>query len=215
MPLFFLLSGFCLALGNDKNVSYGTFLKKRVLRIYPIYLLTFLLLLPINDALKHPNKCITTLLMVQSWFTWDIFSGNNAEPFYSVNGFHETWTVSTLFFFYLLHPKLAQFFHNRSNKALSILIATSFILQLLFGWSLLILIPASSYSDQKGFRWATMWPLSRFPVFVMGVCAGVICQRIKSGDEDAFAGKLMVFDNTSFDLCQYFCDAQNLNQKML
>ena len=184
MPLFFLLSGFCLALGSDKNVPYRTFLMKRIIRIYPIYLSTFLLLLPHNDAFNHPKKCITSLLMIHSWLDWDNFSGQksfyrgNEDPFNSVRGFHQSWTVSTLFFFYLFYPKLVAFCHQRSCRTLTIFIAISYLLQLIFGCCLL----------QKGFRWATMWPLSRFPVFVMGVCAGVICKRMKLGNEDALSG---------------------------
>ena len=190
MPLFFLVSGFCLALGNDKNVPYKTFLMKRIIRIYPIYLSSFLLLLPINNALQHPKKCITSLLMIHSWLDWDKFSGKNPTegPFYSVNGFHESWTVSTLFFFYLFYPKLVEFCHQRSCRILTILIAISHMAQLIFGYCLLSWMPPTAYNDKKGIRWATIWPLSRFPVFVMGVCAGVICQRMKLGNEDALSG---------------------------
>ena len=36
---------------------------------------------------------------------------------------------------------------------------------------------------------ATAWPPSRVPVFFMGICAGVICTRIQSGDTDALQSK--------------------------
>ena len=45
-----------------------------------------------------------------------------------------------------------------------------------------MLMPPSSYADVMGYRWATMWPVSRFPVFLMGVCAGIICLRATSTD---------------------------------
>ena len=37
---------------------------------------------------------------------------------------------------------------------------------------------------------ATAWPPVRLPVFFMGVCAGVICTRIQSGDTTALESKL-------------------------
>ena len=36
---------------------------------------------------------------------------------------------------------------------------------------------------------ATSWPPLRLPVFFMGVCAGVICTRIQSGDTTALESK--------------------------
>ena len=45
----------------------------------------------------------------------------------------------------------------------------------------------------NAYWWATAWPISRFPVFLMGVCAGVLCQRILNGDEDAKQSKQKAF----------------------
>ena len=37
--------------------------------------------------------------------------------------------------------------------------------------------------DDEGLYWiSTAHPVTRFPVFFMGVCAGVLCMRIQSGD---------------------------------
>ena len=52
----------------------------------------------------------------------------------------------------------------------------------------------------EGAYWiSTAHPISRIPVFFMGVCAGVLCMRIKEQDYDAMNCKLhfpgFVFSN--------------------
>ena len=37
---------------------------------------------------------------------------------------------------------------------------------------------------------ATQHPVSRLPVFFMGICAGVLCKRIQNGDIDAVQSKI-------------------------
>ena len=124
VPLFFLLSGFCLAIANDKVISHQTFLKKRMFRIYPTYAITFLLAVPFKAALQQPFKSITTLSMMHSWFNW---GKTTSKPFYSFNGFHESWTISTLFFFYLTFPTLFKICYKRTNRTLSGIIVISFL----------------------------------------------------------------------------------------
>ena len=38
---------------------------------------------------------------------------------------------------------------------------------------------------------STQHPISRLPVFFMGICAGVLCIRIQDGDLDAFQSKFL------------------------
>ena len=51
----------------------------------------------------------------------------------------------------------------------------------------------------EGAYWiSTAHPISRIPVFFMGVCAGVLCMRIKEQDYEALNCKeLVIFKNTS------------------
>ena len=60
--------------------------------------------------------------------------------------------------------------------------AISFLVEVVIGIALYF-VPIN------GYWWSTGWPISRFPVFMMGVCAGVLCQRMQSGDEDAVHSK--------------------------
>ena len=38
---------------------------------------------------------------------------------------------------------------------------------------------------EVGYWVVTAWPITRLPVFFMGICAGLICNRIRTGNEDA------------------------------
>ena len=133
MPLFFLLSGFCLTLGYGKKKytksisccgrrNPGTvfpeqgsqnpdeffetkeFLFGRITRIVPVYYFCYLValpLLPLGHSYFPPTMyeysvlgSILSLFFVQ---TWIMIYGFGADG--------PSWTVSTLFFFYLTFPR--------------------------------------------------------------------------------------------------------------
>ena len=115
MPLFFLLSGFCLTLGyGKKNYTISSFcfsdfqtkdfLFGRVSKILPVYYFCFLVSLPLiplgysyfspkmfNFSIGGP---IAALFLVQSWIIILAFGPDGAS-----------WTISTLVFFYLSYPR--------------------------------------------------------------------------------------------------------------
>ena len=126
MPLFFLLSGFCLTLGygkkkhskvsgcccnnstqfrsspddsNENIFDSATFYFGRLTRILPVYYICFLYALPLIPLLWQwgPNVIggsISAVFLVQ---TWIIVLGFGPDG--------PSWTVSTLFFFYLVYPR--------------------------------------------------------------------------------------------------------------
>ena len=63
--------------------------------------------------------------------------------------------------------------------------ALAFYFELLLGMGILF-----GMEDEGGYWVATAWPPTRVPVFFMGICAGVICTRIQSGDTNALKSKL-------------------------
>ena len=64
--------------------------------------------------------------------------------------------------------------------------ATSFFLEIVLGFSIAGL---ANFLGGKAYWWSTAHPLSRLPVFFMGICAGVLCVRIQNGDLDALNRK--------------------------
>ena len=115
MPLFFLLSGFCLTMGYGKKsyTFYGycsndfktrNFLMGRVARILPVYYFCFFFALPkilLGYCNFPPNMyvysvggSVASLFLVQSWILYFGFG-----PVWL------SWTISTLAFFYISFPR--------------------------------------------------------------------------------------------------------------
>ena len=126
-----------------------------------------------------------------------------------VNG--PNWTVSTLFFFYLVFPRYKYLGHyeddsclfylnfygcrllvytqRKCNKQLCVLMALSFYLQFTIA-SLTSFITPGDDLTHLDYWVAFCHPVSRLPVFFMGICAGLLCVRIKEGDLNAINGKM-------------------------
>ena len=66
----------------------------------------------------------------------------------------------------------------------------SFYIECILGNSLLLLLYKPNFDI--GYWISTAHPFSRIPVFFMGVCAGVLCMRIKEQDFDAMNCKLLI-----------------------
>jgi hypothetical protein len=78
------------------------------------------------------------------------------------------------------------FAQSQSNHGLSTLMACSFILEIIFGFFMYYFVPAvSNFTFDDSYWPATASPFSRLPVFFMGICAGVLCNRIQDGDLNA------------------------------
>ena len=117
MSFFFILSGFCVGLGySDKFQSLTKeniclFLRKRFLKLYPLYFITGLVMLvliylPLGS--KYLSKFIFRYVtLICSWFPSAARGGNDVG-----------WFVSALFFCYLLTPVLLHYLNSKSLKHL-------------------------------------------------------------------------------------------------
>ena len=65
--------------------------------------------------------------------------------------------------------------------------ALAFYFELVLGMGILF-----GMGEGESYWVATAWPPTRLPVFFMGICAGVICTRIQSGDANALESKVRV-----------------------
>ena len=122
MPLFFLLSGFSCTLGygrtnydrngyecckkeKDSKTTFDikNYLFGRISRILPVYYFCFLASLPLiplghsyfapNDYFHTIGGSFASMGLIQTWLLIFWFGSNGPS-----------WTVSTLFFFYLMYP---------------------------------------------------------------------------------------------------------------
>jgi len=196
MPLFFLLSGFSLALGyggkqwsiklpwqrldaeGEVRFDYARYYRNRFARVAPIYYLSQIVFIPAyvygqHESIHHGDwtlyKTIAfTLTCTNTWF----------HPIADFPFMPAAWTVNTLFFFYLTFPFILPRVQRLTDTQLARGLVLLFWFQLVPFLVLLVLYP-------EHFWVITANPLCRLPVFVMGVIAGV--QQIRHNeDPDTF-----------------------------
>jgi len=203
MPLFFLLSGYSLTLSYGRTIYAGhtscccmdsaqtgddqpplfqsfNFYRNRFARIMPIYyLVNFVIALPLlafghgNVVLDDPNF-ISNLIsaIIDSIAPIGMILPGTMWPFVGAG-----WTVSTLWFFYLVFPVIFSKFQKYTNEKASKWIVILFWIQLFGGillWVALIWNPSPIISNY----WvSTGWGVSRLPVFLIGVHAGLLRLR--------------------------------------
>ena len=74
--------------------------------------------------------------------------------------------------------------------------------QYILGILILLLVP---HTEMIYDYWiATAHPISRIPVFMMGILAGVMCDRIENKDFDAFQSKFRIL-NREYPYKFLFC----------
>lgn len=182
MPVFFLLAGYSLAIVYGKQRSRFNlkhYYRNRIARIFPIYYVAMLIALPLavfDHGWVSPSDIgwvfATNLFAVQMWTSF---------PPLSFVG--PAWTISTLAFFYLLFPWLLRWHRDQSDRSLNRWITILAVLQaaVFFGLGLAI-----EHIDRWWAFWVShAWPISRLPVFDMGLVAGLLVLRQNSADRDS------------------------------
>lgn len=171
---FFVLSGFVMiiAYNKKKDVLFSDFIKKRIARIYPIYMIALCLSVSLYFLFKMPlnyTELIMNIFMIQSWFPGSALSLNSPG-----------WSLAVEFFFYLSFPILFAFYRKANYKIISITIITYWVLS-----QVLIYYLMSSGFD-KGFPshshdFVYYFPIIHLNEFLVGNLAGLFYfRRIES-----------------------------------
>jgi peptidoglycan/LPS O-acetylase OafA/YrhL len=117
--VFFCLSGFVVFHLVERRESYGLFLARRFLRIYPVYFIC--LVLASIVTWYHPVRASD-----HDFFLWNIFAhllnAHGLVPFTWIEEAHLTlfgpaWSISTEWQFYLLAPFLVLIFTKYSRAS--------------------------------------------------------------------------------------------------
>lgn len=105
VSFFFVLSGFVLSYAygqkiREEQFQLKPFLKRQLLKFYPLHLLTFLIMLALDARLGQYYdfpKLVANALLLQSWVPSDDF-------YFVANA--TSWFLSDLLFFYVVFPWL-------------------------------------------------------------------------------------------------------------
>lgn len=160
---FFVLSGFVMiiAYGNRDKINFFEYIKNRLARIYPVYLLAILLIIGIN-LFQNINKLdlLLNIFMLQSWIP---------EKALTLN--FPGWSLSVELFFYVSFPILLNHFYSKQSlKYLTIWIVLFWIFsQIIFHLMLNGTLELSIYSTKD----IPYYPLMHFNEFLIGNLAGL------------------------------------------
>lgn len=156
----------------------GRFYRNRAARTLPVYYLSMACTLPLLIAGWHSAPPSSTAfipyLIVNAapphiWVTLTSFLLSPA-----IDG--PAWTLATLFAFWALFPVLLPVVQRMSDGALTSGLVWCFWAQLVSGVvAFVILVPIVGF--WPAFATATMNPITRLPLFLMGMYAGVLCLR--------------------------------------
>lgn len=186
VTFFFLLSGYCFALGYSDRFrtltckEYCEFITKRVRKIFPAYFVSMFiaLLFQLVKNIIHSGSVLKSLIkfggsflwsctMTQSWIYtkyWGI--GNSAA-----------WYISCLFFCYLLTPLIMHLIDKiiRTNS----FTITFLLLTMIVCYVFIIIL--NNIWLYKGYNNHILYltPLIRTPQFIIGLVAGYLCRLHK------------------------------------
>lgn len=159
-----------------RSLDISRFFQNRAARILPVYYLTTALAIPYTlagfgvMAAKEtfaPGNVITNVIPVNTLFSFLLGS-----PYLGT-----AWTVSTLCVFWFFFPYLLTTYQRYSDKDLVKKIVHMYywqILLLLVGCAVGWVLTGNFF---VAFGTGTMNPITRLPLFIMGICAGLLCGR--------------------------------------
>ena len=197
MPLFFVLTGFTLAVVYNKTspsetelqsgsilpskrLTFWSFMNNRLVRVLPVYYLGSLIAIPAwflgfgdqdpSDVFAMAGVYGTTATLTSTMFLFCLGSPLDGP----------SWTVQTFVWLWCTFPRFMQRARTMSSADLSKWISNLYWLQLVILLAsflgLYLLTPLGFWPS---FCFATMHPLSRLPLFLMGIYAGEL--RVRSG----------------------------------
>lgn len=155
--LFFALSGFLftnIILQSGKDIVYWSFVKNRVLRIFPLYVFVFVLAISLKPENLHGANI------------FDFLISNLGSPVSSSFITGAAWTISIEFAFYMIFPFLIKFHRIDGDRYLLRLIALIFVTK----------IAIFLFSERANFS-LYISLIGRMDQFLIGMLAAVSAQR--------------------------------------
>ncbi len=200
VDLFFVLSGFVITVAYQARIdsahSYGTFIKKRVARLYPLHLLTLSLYLVIalaatrgvlrvdNSSKYNLHELFANLTLTHAWGFAHGFSFNTVS-----------WSISAEFAAYLLFP-LMLWLMSRGLITGIIILAILYSSAIIFA-TYVVHLPLTQLAWQLGAARA-------LPGFALGVWLRLYLPILSSKLSKPMAIALFYFSLVLFTSCTLF-----------
>jgi peptidoglycan/LPS O-acetylase OafA/YrhL len=127
VPLFFLISGYCIHLSNIKHIKAGQrlplkeYFNRRFFRIYPPYLVALILSIAVNRITHYTEPINKT----DFWVHLFLLQGFTADYFNNINPV--LWTISVEMALYILYPV---FYYLRLNLSLNYALAVVLLISM-------------------------------------------------------------------------------------
>ena len=169
VTFFFVLSGFILATVYRGKLDTSAAMRRyglaRFARVYPVYLLALVLMIPFMPF-EGWGLVWQQFVLLQSWTTFTPSGG-------PANWNMQSWTLSVELLFYLLFPLLVNGLDRVSSVRLAWLLLP--VCTLIVG----LRLPGVTTVDDLLFSWMNLVPLPllRLPEFVFGVLLGLLHAR--------------------------------------
>jgi peptidoglycan/LPS O-acetylase OafA/YrhL len=199
VSFFFVLSGFVMIISQINKVNFCTkkYYYGRIARIFPVYLIGLLIILPFKyyiNPISHNTSLFLSVTFLQSWVSPYALSFNSPG-----------WSVSVEMFFYATFPMILFLIKKIKPKP------DNFILFSIFVWAFTqyILINLLNSKFYQGFLTTShdliyYFPLSHFCSFLIGISVAYFF--INSNFQKSLSNvKASIFLNIVVLFLLYFC----------
>lgn len=189
VAIFMMLSGFVLCAAHQekyvKTKSHPTikyFICTRILKIYPLYFVSLLVMLYLYRFEGNPVAIILDLLLLQSWIP-------NSEYYFSGNA--PAWFLSSIFFSYLIFFPFIKLITGKSRIIKYVVIGSIYTVYLL----LVLTIPS---------QWVTaiiyINPVMQSACFILGIILWQLYNKVKSYNVNYISVLVAVLVCVIFDI---------------
>jgi len=170
VSFFFFLSGVVLSYKYTEQTSPFAFYWKRIVRLYPVYLFTFLVVIVslylLQNKTHEPIYAFSNLLGLHAWI-----------PGYALELNFPSWSLSVEFFFYATFPLILWVFRRMKWTAFTVFILFLWII----GLTQHIYFVEVLYDPNRYFleQFILYFPLFHFTTFLTGFYAGKLIHRLQ------------------------------------
>eukprot|EP01038_Epipyxis_sp_PR26KG_P015709 gene15709-21263_t len=161
------------------GITLFRFYYNRLIRVMPVYYIGFLFAIPVtlagycNSGSIVGNGWISTVIVnIIPVGTWLVVLGMPLDG--------PEWFVQTLIFYWLCFPFLLKHYKSYTDENLLYTIRTMYFIQMIWVIFFMLLLLIATGDASTALFFSTQFVLARLPVFIMGMCTGILSTRYAS-----------------------------------